>query len=257
MREIRPVQQSEAEGFLQLLCTVFDLDYARAHSIFFTEPLFDLSRKWAVFDNGQIISILTTVPLSFGWGKAIGIAGVATAVDRQGEGLASELLQHVINASQSADEARVLLFAKDTRVYEKQGFTVLDEVVRGPIKSVPEGSVPFDLDFGRVKAMYDEWSSGDPSRLVRDELRWKYWRWNLRVCTPISDGYYCIEGNAVREAVVSEAPNEWPMPGEMEWFGLRSMAKQVGIELLSEAHELYLMGFDIPAQPQMFMTDQF
>lgn len=257
MQEIRSVHQSEAETFLQLLCSVFELDYARAHAIFFTEPLYDLSRKWALFEEGQIASILTTVPLTFGWGKAIGIAGVATEPSCQGRGLASALLEHVITQSKSFGETGVLLFAKDTRVYDRMGFRNLDEVVRGSISSIPEVQVPLDLDYSRVRQIYDEWATHDPNRLRRDDLRWKYWRWNMRICTPVSDGYFCIEGNSVREAVVSRPPNQWPMPGQLEWFGLRSMAERLDLRIKNEERELYLMGYNVPEIPQMFLTDQF
>lgn len=257
MKEIRPITQSEAEEFLNLLCNVFDLDYARAHSIFFAEPLFDLRRKWALFDATRIVSILTTVPLEFGWGRAIGIAGVATARDRQGQGLARSLLDRVLIESEKVGEGAAMLFARDTRLYERTGFRVLDDVVRGPILGRREEEVPIGLDYEAVRQTYDDWANADANRLRRDELRWKYWRWNLRVCTPFHDGYLCFEAGVVRELVISTPASEWILPPETEWLGLGRLATKMGIQLASPTLELHLMGYRVPSPPEMFMTDQF
>ena len=255
--ETRPIRAAEAETFLHLLCNVFDLDYNRAHRIFFTEPMFDLSRKWALFDGGEMVSILTTVPLDFGWGRAIGIAGVATIVERQNQGYAGRLLSAVLNAAEGEGEKGALLFARDPKLYSKIGFEIIDEVVKGEILSAPEQE-PFALmEFHQVQTLYDHWSLQDPNRLRRDEKRWGYWRWNLRVCTAFEDGYICTEAGVVRECVKTTQPRAWPLPPGAEWRGLASMAKHVGIPLKSQDRDLHLMARNVPGLPQMFMTDQF
>lgn len=257
MIDIRPIRQPEAETFLGLLCNVFELDYARAHSIFFAEPLFDLQRKWALFEDGEMLSILTTVPLEFGWGRAIGVAGVATMKERQRQGFASQLLLRVMRESEDMGEGKILLFAKDTRLYQRLGFKILDDVVRGPIEAVVEKDIPLSLDFDRVKELYENWSSADENRLRRDDLRWKYWRWNLRICSPFANGYLCFEGGIVREVVIPAPAEEWDLPPETEWLGLSSMADRLNVPLRSTKVDLHLMGYRIPGRPQFFMTDQF
>lgn len=257
MTEIRTITEAEAPSFLELLCEVFDLDFGRAKSIFFAEPLFDLNRKWALFKDGQITSILTTVPLEFGWGRAVGIAGVATSISRQRQGFAADLLSHVVDHSERTGEGGVLLFAADTRLYAQLGFEVLDQVVRGPIEARPEVHVPMSLEFGQIRDRYDAWALGHPSRLRRDALRWNYWRWNLRVCTPFHDGYLCFEGGIVREIVINSRAFDWELPLETEWLGLASMAQSLGVEMSKSTIELQFMGYRVPSIPQMFMTDQF
>jgi GNAT superfamily N-acetyltransferase len=257
MTEIRPVRDSEADAFLCLLCEVFDLDHTRAQSIFFAEPLFDLRRKWALFRNGEMLSILTTVPLEFGWGKAIGIAGVATAKNWQRQGYAGQLLLRVLRESADVGEGKVLLFARDTRLYRRLGFEVLDDVVRGTIDAEAEQEVPLSLEFERVRDLYDSWAAGDQNRLRRDEVRWNYWRWNLRICTPFERGYMCFEGGVVREVVLPGPPSRWELPPETEWLGLSTMADRLRVPLKSSTVDLHLMGFHVPALPQFFMTDQF
>lgn len=257
MTEIRPVRLDEAEGFLRLLCNVFDLDFGRAQGIFFNEPMFDLNRKWGLFEDGDLVSILTTVPLEFGWGRAIGIAGVATRDDRRSKGLAEKLLCVVLEASEGAGESAALLFARKTSLYERCGFRSLDQVVKASIRTEGQIINAESLTVEEVERLYDAWSSANPNRLRRDERRWNYWKWNFKVCLPFAGGYMCPEGSLVRECLSNELLNDWPVAKGTHWLGLTSMAAQMGAPISSPEPELILMGRNVPALPQMFMTDQF
>jgi len=220
-------------------------------------PLFDLKRKWAVMEDGEPVSILTTVELEFGWGKAIGIAGVATRHDRRGQGLATVLLEKVLCQASEEGVRSAYLFARDKRVYQKLGFEVLDEAIYAPIHGRPEFVLPRTLSFEETKAAYEEWSQGHPDRLRRNERRWNYWKWNLRVCTVHAGGYLCLEGSLIREVVPGGGEAPWPLPASTEWFGLRSMARVIGAPIRDPRPELMLMGWRSPTVPQFFMTDQF
>jgi predicted acetyltransferase len=257
MTEIRPIREAEASDFLRLLCDVFNLDLERASGVFYHEPMYDLRRKWALFDGGQMSSILTTVPLEFGWGRAIGIAGVATLGSRQGEGLASILLNHVLKSAEAAGEGSAWLFAKNPRLYTNVGFEIVDEVLRAPILAEPLGLEPEALPVAEVRRIYDAWSESDDSRLRRNERRWKYWSWSLRICTPCADGYLCREGMQVRECPIGLLPRPWRTIGGLEWFGLRSMSDRLRLPLVPGDRELFFMGRNVPGMPQIFMTDQF
>ncbi|MCC7229748.1 MAG: GNAT family N-acetyltransferase [Fimbriimonadaceae bacterium] len=257
MIEVRAIRESEGPAFLRLLCSVFELDYDRASGIFFNEPLFDLNRKWALFEGADMVCILTTVPLEFGWGRAIGIAGVATRPDRQRQGLAAQLLESVLKVSKQAGEGPTLLFAKDDRLYRSVGFEVLDSVVRGQLTGTAELGSQEMLTFSEIRQTYDHWSHRHRDRLRRDDRRWAYWKWNLRVCTEFSDGYFCHEGATVREIVYEHSPPFWSFPPDTDWVGLRTMADRLQLPLEAPLHELHLMGFGFPAVPQIFMTDQF
>lgn len=253
MKECRPIQVGEEEAFLAVLCQVFDLDQDRARIVFFNEPFFDLDRKWALFEDGRMVSILTTTPLHFGWGEADGIAGVATLPDARRRGLAGEL----VNAALAGSAGPALLFAEKTRVYEKVGFQVLDEVVRADIE-VDMGQAETEaLSVDEVQRLYAEWSAQSPERLRRDDQRWRYWEWVSRPCEPFDTGYICHEAMLCREAVVTGTYTEWPvMPGS-QWIGLKSMLDVVPVPAGPPRHELWLMGRGFPGRPQMFMTDQF
>ena len=255
---IRTITLEEAPEFLEILCRVFDLNQNQVGDVFYKEPMFDLNRKWAVFDSGRLVSIMSTVPLEFGWGRAFGIMGVGTVEDRRGEGLAARMLEHVLKAGREQGEGAAYLFAKAPALYERVGFKVVDEVIRGDLDRIPESEVPALLDTDQVERRYEEWSSLDPNRLRRDARRWRYWRWNLRVCTEFGDGYLCSEAGLCREAVIgSPRPGPWETP-DNEWLGLKSMTEMLGVPLIAEEFDLYLMACGGPAgSPQMFMTDQF
>lgn len=257
MFDIRPVATSEADTFLALLCDVFDLNVARARTIFFSEPLFDLQRKWALFEGGRMVSILTTVPLEFGWGRAVGIAGVGTIAAERGRGLATKLLDEVVRCGESNGEGPAMLFAHEESLYARSGFRTIDRVVQGPIRADSERAIPPGLEFARIQTIYDDWASRDTDRLRRDRVRWNYWKWTLRVCSAVQDGYACFEGGMLREAVLTSAPEAWALPPETQWLGLASVAENLGLEVINPKPELLLMARDVPGRPQLFMTDQF
>jgi GNAT superfamily N-acetyltransferase len=257
MIDIRPIHDRESEAFLRLMCEVFGLDFNRAYDVFYTEPLFDINRKWALFEGREMVSILTTSPLIFGWGRAIGIAGVATRKERQGEGHASTLLQKVMKESARNGETGSLLFARELSLYERNGFEALDRVIRAPIKTEMEEGFPDSFEFETVVEKYDKWSQAHPDRLRRDEKRWDYWRWHYRICTPFQSGYLSIEPGLLREPIYESPVDSLPLPPGTDWFGTTFMADQLEIPLHDPVVELYLMGHNVPGIPQLFMTDQF
>lgn len=257
MIEIRTIRKSEAERFLSLLCRVFELDIARARHVFFKEPMFDLGRKWALFEDGEIRTILTTTPLHFGFGRAFGVAGVATDPEHQNRGLAQRLIEHVLAHGAETGEPGCLLFAHKESVYQRCGFQTVDLVVRGPIATDPSLGAPDVVPFSRVKESYEAWSAADECRLVRDERRWRYWRWIPRTCESAPGGYVCVEPHLCREAVIHKGLAEWPVMGGTSWFGLESMTKTLDVPLISSEKELFVMAHSVPRRVQMFMTDQF
>jgi len=257
MTEIRPIRFEESDKFLKILCDVFELDFFRAKGLFQEEPFFDLNRKWALFEAGEMVSILTTTPLLFGWGRSVGIAGVATVQNRQREGHALKLIRRVLTESEKAGEGPTLLLAADTRLYEAAGFEGIDRIVRGPVMSLP---LEIDLEaitVGDLQLKYDSWSQSHVDRLQRDAKRWSYWKWQYRESFAHKDGYLCLENGQMREILLSSPEKKLPVPAGTEWIGLSSMTDQLEIPLGAISVPMYLMGYNFPGIPQMFMTDQF
>ncbi|MEQ1823244.1 MAG: GNAT family N-acetyltransferase [Fimbriimonadaceae bacterium] len=249
MTEIRPVREEEAISFLTLVCDVFELDIARARAVFFNEPMFDLNRKWALIEDGAIRSVLTTVPLLFGWGDAIGIASVATHPSHRGRGLAKQLLLKAL-----ADPVPAYLFAADPRMYQEVGFNIIDEMVKISVGSERPLEEESPLSHDEVREIYDRWSLLHPNRLRRDDRRWQLWKWAMRYCVPTSGGYTCIEGNTIRE-IVADAGAALPAGFHGEFFGLKSMAEKLALGV--GASEGFLMGRGTDQVPEMFLSDQF
>jgi predicted N-acetyltransferase YhbS len=256
MTEIRTIRHEEGEAFLEVLCDVFSLDYERAVDVFFSEPMFDLNRKWALFDGPQIVSILTTSPLTFGWGRAFGIAGVATRKNRQGEGLASQLLRRVLREGERNGETAAMLFAREIGLYERNGFELLDRVIRAEVVTDDNLDGPI-LEGEEIELIYNNWANGHPDRLRRDAKRWSYWKWNYRIATDFAGGYVCHEPGSLREAIYTPGPISLPLSPQTEWFGTTFMTDQFEIPVVNPSVELYLMGRNVPGIPQLFMTDQF
>lgn len=255
MIEIRTIVPHETDEFLRVLCEVFELDFARARGVFQREPFFDLKRKWALFLNGRMASVLTTVPVHFGDGPAIGIAGVATLRAWRGQGLAGQLLDEVMRVAKSSGESRGLLFARDERLYERHGFRTLDRVISQPLPRGVSLSNQRMLDMEEVKKIYTSWSESDPHRLRRDERRWQFWSWNAKTAYAWPNGYVCVELARVREMLPHY--QTLPISDPLEFYGLSSMARELGVPLTNPVPDTFLMGKDFDYVPRMFLSDQF
>lgn len=253
MIEIRTITDPEAKGFLALLCDVFDLDLARASSVFFTEPFYDPANKWALFSNGVMASILSLTPLEFGWGNAMGISGVATQPEYRRRGHARKLLDEVHRAI----DMPTMLFAHNTKLYESSGYTSTDRVVRGPIRECTNMTIGEAMSRRDIESAYSVWSSGNPARLRRNERRWRFWNWTLRSCEAMDDGYIGVESTIVREAVGIGKHDCWPVGPNIEWLGLESLTAAIGIPMTRREVTLQVMTRRFPVLPQMFMSDQF
>ncbi len=256
MTEIRPIRDAEADTFLQVLCEVFDLDFNRAQGVFFQEPGFDLNRKWALFDRGRMVSILTTSPLQFGTHVGSGIAGVATLESERGRGHAKHLIESVMRAGSFHGDQFWLLFARDPALYQRAAFEVVDEVHEGTVETSGEWLTEESMPLASIRQRYEAWSQAAPDRLVRTALRWRLWEWSLRACAEWQDGYICFEGTTVRE-VVNCPPGPLPVPKQTQWTGLRHTTNQLGIAANTTGNGLFLMSRGLPFTPVMFMTDQF
>jgi hypothetical protein len=158
--------------------------------------------------------------------------------------------------SEKRGEGPSLLFAKDVRVYEKNGFEAIDRVIRADLAICSEDSlIPMETD--EVRNHYRQWSDQDENRLRRDDRRWDYWSWHYRVCTPFKNGYLCGEQGVLREAIFTGAENALPMPEGTDWLGTARMTDLLEVPISNGRVELYLMGHNVPGIPEMFMTDQF
>lgn len=255
-QEIRTIREDESEDFIKAICEVFKIKLDLAKNFYFSDPFYDLDRKWALFESGRMVAILTTTGLEFGWGRAMGIAGVGTLESERGRGLARRLLSHVLESAEALGEAPALLFALDTKLYESVGFEAVDDVIQGLIKGSREFSDSEIVDSEFVHDHYATWQSRDPNRLVRDSLRWKHWQFAFRTAYRQNGGYLTVESGLCREIVpgVDEELSDLP---EVMWLGLRSMSDMLGLDIDGPEVKMKLMARGFKALPQMHMSDQF
>ncbi len=258
MIEIRPMRAGEDGAFVDLLSEVFSLDSERALPLFTSDPMYDRERNWGLFVGGRMVSCLTTRPLEFGWGRAVGIAGVCTLEAARGEGYAARLIERVLRESERADEGPALLFCVDDRLYGQLGFEPLDRVVTARVKSSGERPPLEEPSLEAVRARYDAWAQRSPERLRRDERRWSYWAWKYRtVLAHDNGGYASLENDVVREVLAPNAETGLPVPEGTEAFALTYVIDKLDLPFEPLSVEMYLMGRGIPGLVQMFLTDQF
>jgi GNAT superfamily N-acetyltransferase len=254
---IRRLGDSDGPDAMLLLCDSFGLDPERTKRLFKDDPLAQAKQQWGAFDGCELISVLTLCPLTFGWGQTAGISGVATRQPRQGEGWATALLDAAVEGAQEQGMDSALLFAHSEQLYRRSGFEPVDEVIRGPLKTSGASPDPVPLSLEQVQAQYENWSGGSPSRLRRDEDRWRSWLWLGRECEAVDGCLFSVEPGTVREAIVPKPLKAWPLPEKTYWVGLRSTAESLQAPLLKSHHELIVMGRNLPARVEMFLTDQF
>ncbi len=249
---VRRVHKSEEDAYLALLCLAFGLNAGQSALAFYSDPLFSQRERWALFEQGEIIGTVSTLGLTFGNGVVTGISNVAIRPDLCGLGHAQYMLQAVLEGVGPA-----CLFANRPDLYRRLGFKVVDEVVRGRLPTQDRGGALARTDGTVVRRVYERWAAADPCRLMRDDLRWKYWTWAKGVPYGAGTGYLKLDSGAIREMVVE--PDCWPLDlnGRVEWTGLRSMTRDLGIPLQAGETELLFMTFGIDWVPQMFLTDQF
>lgn len=253
----RPIVLRETEEFLRLLCEVFELDLVQARHVFYNEPLYNIKRKWALFVDGRMASILSTSPLEFGFGRAIGIAGVATRPEHRGKGLAEQLLTVALAQAERDGEGPAVLFAHQAGLYERVGFRHTDSVIRAQLRLEEMPRDHTSLSYAEIRSRYDAWSEESPLRLRRDEARWSVWEWTLKDPVPAPGGYIALEPMVIREAVFDPAMAAWPVPPDCPWYGLESMTARLGVPVLSSEPALMVMTRNMPEGMEMFMTDQF
>lgn len=256
MIEIRTIYPSEAGEFLRLLCGVFGLDLQRANAVFFAEPFFNLDRKWALFEDGVIRSCLTTTPLIFGDGPAIGIAGVATDPECRNRGFASELLQECL-AAPAHEGLPTMLFAKNPSLYLKHGFDCTDRVVKSALVAEAPKQEPSPLPSEEIQRRYNAWAAAESNRLRRDETRWRFWNWHFRVCYAFGNGYIASEPGVLREVIPDIPVTAIPLEGDVQWYGLESMVHSLGLPVRTSVFEMHAMTRSFRHVPQLFLTDQF
>ncbi len=248
--EIAPLPKGAEDEALELTCRIFGLEFSYASAYWNAPPIRAQSRRWGLWHNGRLASVACLTPLEFGWGPAVGISGVGTAPEARRMGLAGMLL----NAAAPDPDLPAMLFAHQPGLYEGLGFRVVDHIVKGTL-SGGEAAEPAPSE--EVRAAYGAWADASPHRLRRTPERWEAWEWTERRCPAAGGGYVGVERLFVREAVLDDPLDQWPVPEDMVWTGSETLTARLQPPLKRSWRELLVMTRAFPAVPEFFMSDQF
>jgi hypothetical protein len=164
-------------------------------------------------------------------------------------------LAAALSSAEAEGEGRALLFARRPDLYQKVGFEILDEVIRGEVMGADGDESWWEVKWEEYQSAYEAWAAGDPRRLLRDSLRWRYWQWSMKVPYRREGSYVVWEAGRLRELLPPYVG--LPVGAPREWMGLAGLTDRLGVRLGSREHEMWLMGYGFPFVPEMFLTDQF
>lgn len=133
---------------------------------------------------GEPAACLRLVPMGqyFG-GRAVpmtGIAGVATAPERRGQGLARRMMEACVEELAAAGVAMSTLYPSTRSLYRKVGYEEAGRYfsVRVPVSGLGEGRAELIVrpltpgDEGAVRQVYDRWAAGHAGALARGDYVW-------------------------------------------------------------------------------------
>lgn len=195
----RTLREPERHAFLELMDVAFvDEDVALFARYLDEDPLLGCDDTLVAMEGGRLVSsvqIFTrTIRLRGQPVKLGGIGSVATHPEREGRGLASELLRRAIVEMRSRGMALSLLFTGRISFYERLGWVRVDhpvDVVR--TSDEPEARVgrafgPEDL--AGVERVYQSYCGARDGTTVRDAV---YWRGQLRFAGEPDETFRVVE----------------------------------------------------------------
>jgi len=124
--EVGQARDDELDAVLRLMCISFEMPYRAARPIYYADPYLDSANKRVVRLHGQIVSCLSLVPAQCWIGPSVlpivGLAGVATHPDHQGQGYAGLLLRDTLRSLQSRECVLSALLAVAPDLYLRHGW---------------------------------------------------------------------------------------------------------------------------------------
>ncbi len=186
--EVRVPLEYELDQMLQVMCDAFDLPFDAAKTVFYTDPCFDITHKRVLLAEGRIVSCLTLVPARMRIGAdalpIVGVAGVATSPELQGQGLASHLLKQTMESLQDGPYAAAILVTSSPSLYKRLGWTVVGCDTRFWVQADALGHKPArprvrratEKDWPRIEEIHSRTLGLHHGALIRDRMRWDYVR---------------------------------------------------------------------------------
>ncbi len=146
-----------------------------------------------MFDGGKLISIVHMIPYTIRMqGKPVNsafIAGVATALNRRGEGLMRTMLLESLKLLQSRGIFMTHLYPFSHTFYENFGWTAYTHMSRQKVSAASHlrgAEVVETIDASVLSTMYNRMMNAYDGYVVRGKREWKW-----RLGELLSDGGHC------------------------------------------------------------------
>jgi predicted acetyltransferase len=186
MQEIRAVHHEELDAMLAVMCESFMLPFASARDLFYKDPYFDIEKKRALLEDGEIISCLTIMETRMWIGAAAaqvgGVAGVATRPTHRRNGYAGRLLEETIRTLRAQRCPFSALFPFSYDYYRRFGWEHAGTQMR--VSTAPNLLPTFTdsrqvrpalpSDIAEMQQIYDQSSHRRTGSCLRDRKRWTY-----------------------------------------------------------------------------------
>lgn len=255
MSELRHLTASRFDQYVALLCESFNYsDTKHVASILTQDPCFELDSVLCLYKGKRLVSAVTSTLLQFGEAPAIGLSSVMTAPAFKGKGFATKLVKEALALAQGAGIDRALVFAKTTKLYESVGFRILDECIAGDF-DCPEPLAERPMEERFIRMLYEQWASGHPDRVQRNDLNWEKHRWLPTDRLYQAAGYATRTRTGMVHEVVNVGAHQFNLPSGSHWCGLESMANSLSLPLVNRMRVEYLLGIGFDRTPQFFRNE--
>jgi predicted acetyltransferase len=209
--EIDWASPDELERVLLVMCEAFEMPYAAARPIYYSDPTLDAANKRVLRLDGQIVSCLTVVDTTCHLGEVTvrmaGIAGVATAVAARRQGFAGRLLLDTLGALAQRGYALAALLPFSRDFYRRLGWETASEIWRyeAALACLPGYLNARELrpaaltDIPTLNALYEEETRGRALHCLRDTRRWQTILEHTRVSLVYAGSAGGIEGYVLHD----------------------------------------------------------
>ncbi len=215
---IRPVDDSEWEGFVRVSESAFNSSWPREEMMRYDRMVVEPERTLVAFDGDQAVG--TTLAFSFGMtvpgGDAIataGISGVSVLPTYRRRGILSSLMRRQLADLAAGSEPLAALFASESAIYGRYGYGMAAPDCKftfhrgdGQLRPLPEDTLPAPAlrlaepkeALAEMKAVYEAVRPTRPGMMTRHDGWWT---------AHVADPEFMREGSAPQACVIAEDPS--------------------------------------------------
>ncbi len=215
---IRPVDESEWEGFARVSEAAFNSRWPREEMMRLDRMIVEHERTLVAFDGDQMVG--TTLAFSFGMtvpgGEIVstaGISGVSVLPTCRRRGILSSLMRKQLDDIAAGNEPLAALFASESVIYGRYGYGMAAPECNfrfhrgdGQLRPLPAGTLPAPAlrladpneALGEMKAVYEALRPTRPGMLTRHDGWWD---------VHLADPEFMREGTSPQACVIAEDPS--------------------------------------------------